>query len=106
MNYNFIFSDFYKQNSELSNNNIFNNNNLKEKNFIDKYKKKKYQNNSYYNPYDFQKYSNDKSDYSENKINAIIIRNNIESTIKDKSLISTINEFPISTFSFLLFEYT
>ena len=96
VNYNFFFSDFFNQESELNNNNIFNDDDLKENNFYDKYNKKEFQKISYYNPYDYKNYSNDKSDNDKNKINANIIRNNIEPTIKDKSIISKINEFPIN----------
>ena len=96
VNYNFFFSDFFKENSEFIDNNISNNNSdIKENNFIDKYNKKEFQKISYYNPYDLKNCSNDKSDNDKNKINANIIRNNVEPTIKDRSIISKINEFPI-----------
>ena len=96
INYNFFFIDFFKQDSELNKNDTFNDNDLKENNFYDKYNKKEFQKISYYNPYDFKKYSKDKTDNDKNKINSNIIKNNIEPTIKDKSIISKINEFPIN----------
>ena len=97
VNYNFFFSDFFKENSELNNNNnIFNDNDLKENKFIYKCNKKEFQKISYYNPYDYKKYSNNKSENDKNKIKHNIIRNNIEPTIRDKSIISKINEFPIN----------